>query len=109
MGGTQSSAKRFAQKMLEKNPNYFRDLGRVGGTKARGYRFAYGKIDPHDAGKRGGRPAGKLLFRAGVKPDKDYIPCPLDFIDHRGNLRCPQPGDFGTIRRAHGIKHPHTI
>jgi general stress protein YciG len=55
MSGTKAGAAKTKAKNLAKNPNYYRDIGKVGGKNSSGYEFAHGKIDPAIAGAVGGK------------------------------------------------------
>lgn len=50
IGGLKAKAKNLAN-----NPNFYRDIGRVGGTNGTGHKFAHGKLDPREMGAKGGR------------------------------------------------------
>ena len=54
MSGTKEGAQKTKAKNLAKNPNHFKDMGRIGGHNSSGYEFAHGKFSPVEAGRRGG-------------------------------------------------------
>lgn len=60
MSGTLAGGRKAAQKNLAKDPDFYRKLGRRGGSNGRGpnYQggFAHPDADPSKAGRRGGRP-----------------------------------------------------
>lgn len=43
---------------LKKNPNFYKDIGKIGGRKGTGHDFGHGKLDPSEMGKRGGKISG---------------------------------------------------
>lgn len=57
--GTKEGAKKAKQKLLEKDPDYFKRIGTIGGKngKGLGYQggFAHPNADPQTAGQKGGR------------------------------------------------------
>ncbi len=40
---------------LKYGEDFYRSIGKIGGTKSRGYAFAHGKFDPRVAGAKGGK------------------------------------------------------
>lgn len=52
---TVSGAKKATQKILERNPNHFRDIGRLGGQKGTTGGFAANHTIARSAGATGGR------------------------------------------------------
>lgn len=54
MGGNREGALKFKAKILAKDPNYFRKMGKLGGQASSGYAFGHGKVDPKEIGKKGG-------------------------------------------------------
>jgi len=54
MAGTKAGALKAKLKILEKNPNYYKEIGAKGGKNSSGYAFAHGKLDQIETGRKGG-------------------------------------------------------
>lgn len=55
MPGTKEGAAKTRDKVLKENPNFYKEIGVVGGRNGKGHTFAHGKVDPTTAGAKGGR------------------------------------------------------
>lgn len=55
MGNTKEGAKKTRDKLLAKDPDYYKKLGKLGGEASEGYSFGHGKVDPSEAGRVGGK------------------------------------------------------
>ena len=71
--GTRSGGLKARDANKAKNPNFYREIGRLGGEKGRGHTFAHGKFDPRVAGAKGG-----AISRRG--PAKQVAPEPKPSI-----------------------------
>jgi uncharacterized protein len=49
IGGAKAKAK-----LLAKDPDYYKKLGAKGGKATSGYAFGHGKVNPSEAGRKGG-------------------------------------------------------
>lgn len=62
MSGSVAGGKLAAQRNIERyGADYYRNLGKLGGVKGRGHKFAHGKVDAVTAGKKGGRKPGYVM------------------------------------------------
>lgn len=59
MSGTREGGRKARDTNLRNNPNHYKEIGQVGGTRSRGYAFAHGRVDPSAAGVMGGRVSGR--------------------------------------------------
>jgi uncharacterized protein len=55
ISGTRGGGLKVAEKMKAKNPNFYRDIGVIGGRNGTGHDFAHGKADPRISGAKGGK------------------------------------------------------
>jgi len=65
---TKQGAQKAVQTILERDPDHYKKIGRLGGQKSRGYEFAHGRVDPAEAGRKGGtisrrRPAINVEYK----------------------------------------------
>jgi general stress protein YciG len=68
MAGTAVGGRKTAQRNLEKNPNFYREIGSRGGKAGTGHEFAHGKISPSEAGRIGGQKSRRT--KASVQEEK---------------------------------------
>jgi len=54
MSGTSAGALKAKLKILENNPNHYKEIGSTGGKNSKGYGFSHGKLDPVETGRKGG-------------------------------------------------------
>lgn len=54
MAGTRAGGLAARDTNLKKNPNFYKDIGKIGGLKGTGHDFGHGKLDPSEMGKKGG-------------------------------------------------------
>jgi len=54
MGGNKIGGLKSKAKLLAKDPSYYKRLGQKGGKATSGYAFGHGKVNPSEAGKKGG-------------------------------------------------------
>ena len=58
---TKAGAQKAKATLLAKDPDYFKKLGQKGGKATSGYAFGHGKVDPAEAGAKGGIARSKAL------------------------------------------------
>lgn len=51
---TKAGAQKAKAKLLAKDPDYYKKLGQKGGKATSGYAFGHGKVNPSEAGAKGG-------------------------------------------------------
>jgi uncharacterized protein len=54
MGNNKIGGARAKAKLLAKDPDYYKKLGKKGGQATSGYAFGHGKVNPSEAGRKGG-------------------------------------------------------
>lgn len=59
-GSKEAALKASATRLKKYGPNYFKSMGSLGGKASKGYKFAHGKVDPSDAGKKGAQVSAQV-------------------------------------------------
>jgi uncharacterized protein len=54
ISGSKIGGARAKAKLLAKDPDYYKKLGKKGGQATSGYAFGHGKVNPSEAGRKGG-------------------------------------------------------
>lgn len=54
MTGTKIGSLKAKESRLAKDPDCYKKMGKVGGSKTSGYKFGHGKVDCRIIGKKGG-------------------------------------------------------
>lgn len=75
MAGTKQGGQKAAAKNLARNPNHYRDIGRIGGRNGHTGGFAANPALASIAGAKGGRISRRSKMKEAVdEPAKDRLP-----------------------------------
>lgn len=69
MSGTKIGAAKSVAKILAKNPNHFKEAGKIGGQHGVGHSYGHGKASPVENGRRGGLNSIRGFKYLGTFPD----------------------------------------